>query len=199
MNKTYKTFACMALAVLSLTTVASCGGTDTAKTPAKAKTTATSKENLPNYRYVDLDTVLSRYNLAKDYSEEMIRMQSNYESAAKSHQTKLQNFASNVQNKMQNNGYLSEASYKQDEQTYANMQNEAQRSMANLQSNIEQAAMKGQQAVNDSIKAFIAEYNKTRGYDAILIKNATLYINPALDITDEVVEGLNARYNKVKK
>jgi outer membrane protein len=59
--------------------------------------------------------------------------------------------------------------------------------------------MKGQQAVNDSIKAFIAEYNKTRGYDAILIKNATLYINPALDITDEVVEGLNARYNKVKK
>lgn len=38
-----------------------------------------------------------------------------------------------------------------------------------------------------------------KGYDAILFKAATLYINPALDITNEVVEGLNARYNKVKK
>ena len=53
--------------------------------------------------------------------------------------------------------------------------------------------------MNDSIEAFIKEYNKTRGYDAILFKAATLYINPALDITNEVVEGLNARYNKVKK
>lgn len=100
---------------------------------------------------------------------------------------------------MQNNGYLSEASYKQDEQTMANMQNEAQKNMATLQSNLEQASMQAQKTVNDSIEAFIKEYNKTRGYDAILFKAATLYINPALDITNEVVEGLNARYNKVKK
>lgn len=31
------------------------------------------------------------------------------------------------------------------------------------------------------------------------MKAATLYINPALDVTDEVVKGLNERYNKVKK
>lgn len=43
---------------------------------------------------------------------------------------------------------------------------------------------------------YIEEYNKTRGYDAILMKAATLYISPDLDITDEVLEGLNARYNK---
>ena len=38
----------------------------------------------------------------------------------------------------------------------------------------------------------------THTYDAIFFKNATLYINPNLDITDEIVEGLNARYNKKK-
>ena len=199
MKKTYITFSAMALALLSTGVMASCGEAETAKAPAKASTAKNAAQALPNYRYVDLDSVLSKYNLAKDYSEEMLRMQSNLESAAKSHQTKIQNFANTVQNKVQNNGYLSEASYKQDERTMANMQNEAQRSMASMQSNFEQAALKGQQAVNDSIKAFIEQYNKTRGYDAILIKNATLYINPALDITDEVVEGLNARYNKVKK
>ena len=51
--------------------------------------------------------------------------------------------------------------------------------------------------LNDSIEAFIKEYNKTRGYDAILYKAVGVYFNPALDITDEVIKGLNARYNKV--
>jgi outer membrane protein len=59
--------------------------------------------------------------------------------------------------------------------------------------------MKAQQSVNDSIQAFIKDYNASHGYDAILFKAATLYVNPALDITEEVIEGLNARYNKVKK
>ena len=94
---------------------------------------------------------------------------------------------------------LSEASLKQDQQKLASLQNDAQRSMASLQDNIAQAAAQAQKTINDSINAFIETYNKTRGYDAILFKAATLYINPQLDITDEVVEGLNARYNKVKK
>lgn len=189
-----------ALAALMLVGVSSCGNGDSANTAAVEKTKTENKAaGLPNYRYVDLDTILSKYNLAKDYNEEMLRMQTNMESAYKRHQSKLQSFANTVQNKMQNNGYLSEASYKQDEQTMANMQNEAQKNMAALQSNLEQAGLQAQKTVNDSIEAFIKEYNKTRGYDAILFKAATLYINPALDITNEVVEGLNARYNKVKK
>ena len=170
-----------------------------ASADAKTATAKTADANLPNYRYVDLDTVLSKYNLAKDYNEEMLRMQTNMESAAKRHENKIQNFAATMQNKMKNNGYLSEASYRQDEQTIGNMQNEAQRNIAALQNNFQNAAAQAQQAVIDSITAFIKDYNKKRGYDAIFQKASTLYINPALDITDEVVEGLNARYNKVAK
>ena len=199
MKKTYTTLATLAVSALLCTGVSSCADkTETKAAPAKAKTEKAAS-NLPNYRYVDLDTVLRRYNLAKDYNEEMLRLQTNAESQMKQHQNKIQNFATTVQNKMQNNGYLSEASYKQDEQKMANMQNEAQRSMQSLQNNIAQAADQAQKTINDSINAFIESYNKTRGYDAILFKAATLYINPELDITDEVVEGLNARYNKVKK
>ena len=62
-----------------------------------------------------------------------------------------------------------------------------------------QSKMEAQKTVNDSISSFIKEYNKKYGYDAILLKGATLYIDPRLDITDDVIKGLNARYNKVKK
>lgn len=159
----------------------------------------TSDEELPNYRYVDMDSVLRAYNLSKDYSEEMLRMQTNFENTARQRETSIQNFATQVQQKLQNNGYLSEASFKQDEQKMNQMQTSAQNELAKMQTSMQNAAMEAQKTLNDSIAAFINEYNSAYGYDAILYKDATLYINPKLDITDEVIAGLNARYNKVKK
>ena len=53
-------------------------------------------------------------------------------------------------------------------------------------------------ALQDSLNNFIADYVKTHNYDAILFKNAGAYFNPALDITKEVIDGLNARYKKVE-
>lgn len=169
-----------------------------AKTPA-AKTAAKKQaEALPNYRYVDIDTVLAKYNLAIDYSEEMMRLQSNMESEAKRHESSIKSFANTMQNKYQNNQYT-EATYNADQKKMQQMQNSAASSLDKLQRSAADAAMAGEKVVQDSIKNFINVYNESHHYEAIFLKNATLYIDPALDITDEVIEGLNARYNKVKK
>jgi outer membrane protein len=190
-------------AILLVGGVSSCGDKAQDNTVASgAKKTAKTDadtSNLPNYRYVDLDTVLSRYNLAKDYSEQMLRLQNNYESEGRKHQSSISGFAKGMEDKYKNNGYLTEASFNQDQQKLAGMQSSAEKAMAQLESNMQKQYMEAQKIVNDSIQKFIETYNAQHGYDAILLKAATLYINPALDITDEVVEGLNARYNKVKK
>ena len=180
-------------------TLASCNDSKQDTKPAAKTDKVAAKDNLPNYRYVDLDTVLAKYALAKDYNEEMMRMQSSMESTMRTHEKRLQSQAAVMQNKMNNNGYLTRESYEQDQSSLNSMQAEAQKQAATLQSNFEQQALQAQKNVNDSTNAFIEEYNKSRGYDAIFFKAATLYINPALDVTDEVVEGLNARYNKLKK
>ena len=180
-------------------TLASCNDSKQDTKPAAKTDKVAAKDNLPNYRYVDLDTVLAKYALAKDYNEEMMRMQSSMESTMRTHEKRLQSQAAVMQNKMNNNGYLTRESYEQDQSSLNSMQAEAQKQAATLQSNFEQQALQAQKNVNDSINAFIEEYNKSRGYDAIFFKAATLYINPALNVTDEVVEGLNARYNKLKK
>lgn len=201
MKKLILRASALAFAISLCATLPSCGGNDSkeADKPAAAAKSSAKSNELPNYRYVDLDTVLSKYNLAKDYNEEMLRMQTNMESEVKRHENSIQSFASSMQKKLQNNGYLSEESYKADQDKINNMQASAQRSVATLQSNFENAAMNAQKTVNDSVQAFIKDYNAKKGYDAIFFKAATLYINPDLDITNEVVEGLNARYNKVKK
>lgn len=173
---------------------------ETKTTPAQkqAGTEKSTAAELPNYRYVDIDTVLAKYNLAIDYSEEMLRLQNNMESEAKRHESSIKSFANTMQSKYQNNQYT-EATYKADEKKMQQMQSSAASSLDKLQRSATDAAVAGEKVVQDSIKNFIKVYNDTHHYEAIFLKAATLYIDPQLDITDEVVEGLNARYNKVKK
>lgn len=191
------------LAVLSLALViiasTACGNDkkDEKKPAPKSNPTAQAAD-LPNYRYVDIDTVLEKYNLAKDYSEEMLRLQNNMEAEAKRHESSIKSFANSMQSKYQNNQYT-EASYNQDQQKMQQMQSSAAASLDKLQRSAADQALAGEKVVQDSIKNFIKVYNESHNYEAIFLKAATLYIDPRLDITDEVVEGLNARYNKVKK
>jgi outer membrane protein len=52
----------------------------------------------------------------------------------------------------------------------------------------------------DSINAFIKEYNKEKGYNVILsrIGDNILYIDYEMNITQEIIDGLNARYTSTK-
>ena len=197
MNKNILTILSLAIALIF--SASSCSQNDKKESSTPQKAADEKKGQLPNYRYVDLDTILSRYNLAKDYNEEAGRLQTQLESAARSHESQIQQLATTMQNKMQNNSYLSKESYEADQRKLQNLQTNAQNDMANRQKTFETTAMKAQQTINDSITNFIERYNAKHGYDAIFFKAATVYINPALDITDEIVEGLNAQYNKVEK
>lgn len=194
------TFAIASLLILS---TAACSGNDKeqAATQDKAKTDAKAdaKTSLINIRYIDEDTVSAHYNFAKDLKEQSIRSFSRLESAKNAKEKEIQTLGQQIQQKMQSNGYLTEDSYKADMTKLSRMQESAQAYLGNLQHNIEQEMIQQQQTLNDSLQSFIKDYNKTHGYDAILYKSAGVYYNPALDITNEVIEGLNARYNKVAK
>ena len=52
--------------------------------------------------------------------------------------------------------------------------------------------------LRDSINSFLKIYNKTKGYSLIISNTGfdnLLYADTAYNITQEIVEGLNARYN----
>lgn len=164
---------------------------------ADSITTATSPTL--NIRFIDGDSVTANYNFAKDLKEAAVRAYSKLEAAHKSRQNELENFGKGIDSKMKTNGYLSEESYKADVMKFQKMQSDAENYLGNLQQKTELELSQQQQQLNDSIQAFIKIYNKEKGYDAILFKAAGVYFNPALDITNEVIKGLNERYNKVAK
>lgn len=181
-------------------TTTSCSNKDEKKDGKKEAVAKKKKEprdtvGLPNYRYVDSDTLLSKYNLAKDYQEEILRMQQNIENTQRQRATAIQNFANQIQQKGQNNQYT-EQTYQADMNKLSQMQRAAEEEIGRMQMNATNQAAQLQKTINDSIENYVERYNKAKGYDAILMKAATIYINPNMDITDEIVEGLNRSYNK---
>ncbi len=149
-----------------------------------------------NIRYIDADSIAAHYNLAKDFKEAQLRQLSKIDNAQRTRGAEIQKLGQQMQQKINTNGYLSQESFNADQELLNKKQVEAQNYLASLQREAEQEMIQQQLQLTDSIESFIKEYNKAKGYDAILYKAAGVYFNPALDITDEVISGLNARYSK---
>ena len=159
---------------------------------------------------INTDSILKHYTLAVEASDKLM---SRYEEStvkldtkAKSLQKEAETFQKDVidfQRKLEANAFLSR---ERAESEQARLQKKEQQLMAkqqdleNLRQKLsadfmnEQAALT--QQLQDSVQAYLREFNADGHYhlvinDAVLMNKVAGY-----DITDEVIEALNARYNK---
>lgn len=181
---------------VALLAMSSCSSSESSSAAAKTESTSDAS-TLPNIRYIDTDSIMAHYNLAKDFKEAQLNQINKMDNAQRVRGAELQKLGNQIQQKVNNHGYLSQESFNADQELFNKKQQEAQNYLASLEREAQQEMIQQQIQLNDSIDAFIRDYNKTKGYDAILLRAAGVYFNPALDITNEVIEGLNKRYNKV--
>lgn len=195
----------LAVAVMALFFSAVSCSNDAAKTDDSATAPKTAKVEgdkfapTVNIRYYNMDSVMSNYEMVKTFNEVNLRTMTELQNAEQSRSGELQRLANNIQEKMKSNGYLSEASYNADMDVFNQKQQQAQNYLGSLQAKAQQEAARQQQVFLDSIDNFLAVYNKEHHYDAILIYAPGEYFNPALDITKDIIEGLNAAYKKSHK
>lgn len=196
------------LGAMLLLMAASCGGSGDKKAPAGSKNaTATAVPTpgaMPNYRFINFDSLCAKYNLAIDFTEQMMRLQNNYDSEVKRQSSSISSKEQSLQKKYESlaNSRVplpsEQEAFEKEMQIYQNMQVQAQQSVTKLQLEIEKTAAENLNTIMDSVQRFLGSYAPAHGYDAVLFSSNAPYYNPALDVTDEVVEGLNARYNKIK-
>ena len=148
-------------------------------------------------RYIDEDSIMANYNLAKDINEAMLRRQNQYDAAQKQRGNEISKFYNAMQQKYQNNQYLTEEAFNADQAKLQKMQADADNYLASMQQSIQNELNQSQIQLLDSIDNFMKDYAKKKGFDMVLRKSATLFIDEKYDVTDEVIEGLNKRYNKV--
>lgn len=187
MNLTTKIMKC-SFAALALMVMAACSGNE--KAP-EIETTADGAEVPPVVRYIDFDSIMANYNLAKDIEEVKIK----YTDELAKREQAFNNFQKEMQNKYQNNGYLSQESFDRDQRKLQNLQNEFQNYYNLAQNDLLQFTIQ----INDSIDNYLKAFAEAEGYDLILNKAAASYISPKYDVTSTVVSGLNSRYTKVEK
>ena len=190
--KNYTKLALFA-AVLMMVSATSCNNK-----PAEAPKTANgaAMENL-KIRYIDEDSIMANYNLAKDINEAMLRRQNQFDAAQKQRGNEISKFGNAMQQKYQNNQYLTEEAFNADQAKLQKMQADAENYLASHQQSIQNELNQSQIQLLDSIDNFMKDYAKKKGFDMVLRKSATLFIDEKYDVTNEVIEGLNKRYNKV--
>ena len=159
---------------------------------------------------INTDSILKHYTLAEEASDKLM---ARYEEStvkldtkAKSLQKEVETFQQDVinfQKKVEANAFLSRD---RAESEQARLQKKEQQLMAkqqdleNLRQKLsadfmnEQAALT--QQLQDSVQAYLQEFNADGRYHLVLNDAVLLNKVAGYDITDEVIEALNARYQK---
>lgn len=192
-----KKFMLLAMAVLAF---AACDkknntNTRTADLP-QSESAATGK-----IAYVEYDTIMSQYEYCKEFSEQLQQRSASYQQQLATKQRALENAAESFQRKLQSGQFTSQEQAQAEQQKIQKQQEQLQ----NLSVELEQKFAAEQESINvalhDSVQNFLKEFNKDGKYAIILAKvgDNLMYADPKLDLTDQVVKGLNKRYKKPAK
>ncbi len=153
--------------------------------------------------YFDLDRVLNEYDMANDLRSVAETKINSINQEVNRRGSKLEKDIKTFQDKI-NKGLMTQSVAEIQSKKLQDQQNSFNQYAAQKQQEIteEQQVMMNQ--IADAIKTFIDEFNATRGYAMILTTQGDILpapvvtADPALDITDEILEGLNAAYVKSK-
>ena len=151
--------------------------------------------------YVEMDSLITQYQLYKDYEEELTRKGTNIQSTLAQKQRTLEQHAAAMQKKYESNGFTTRDELERAQNSIQAEQQQLQELADRLQTDFAQEQARVNQEARDSIQAFLRSYNKTKKYDYVLVKagDNMLIANPKMDITKEVIKVLNKRYKKSRK
>ena len=143
---------------------------------------------------------MSQYKLCKDYSLILQKKGQNIQNTLAQKQQALEAAAANFQQKIQQNAYTREQA-QQIQMSLQKQNNDLQALNQRLSSEFQAETEKYNNALRDSIKHFLAIYNKDKKYGLILSKagDNILYADKTHDITNEVIAGLNKAYKQAPK
>ena len=200
-------FVIAAMAIGSMTTFTACGGSENkeekeskdstvAEAPAveMGDTSAVELKSFTptvNVRYVDMQQILEKYTYAKQELDKLEKKNQALQKTQADLTAQLTKKQNEIQQKAQNNGYMSQESYEKDMKEYQELAQKSEAQFSKQAQALAEELQKTQETLIKVIDNYIAKYNESKKYDVILHKDAAAYLNPALDITQEIIDGLN--------
>lgn len=167
---------------------------------SKNETTTTPASDNQKVAYVEIDSFMSQYTYWKDVTKIIKAKEANIQRTLAGKQKAIQAAAANFQQNVQANKYTQV----QAQQIQASIQKQAQDADAlqqRLGAEYQNEVAKYNKALSDSVHNYLKEYNKDKKFAIILAKSGDniLYADPAYNITDDVIKGMNQAYKGMKK
>ena len=195
-KRTFKTFGLFATATL-ITAFSACQNKDTKTTETKKTDSSTAAVSASEkIVFVNQDSLLNKYEYYKDLK---IKFEGKTKNAQADMQAKGQAFQREVAQYQQSAATLAADQRKSTEERLARKQQELQTYQQNAG-----GALQNEQAVEteklyDKVAGYLKTYAKEKGYKMVLsyTKGSTiLFADESLDVTSDVIKGLNAEYTK---
>ena len=169
------------------TTQANVAGTETA--------TAQGGKSI-KIAFVDIDSLLSKYEFSIALNKDMLRKEEDMRLKMSEKLKAFQADYDDFQRKLQNNVYATRERVEEEQTKLLKKKETLEKLEQRLLSELSAESQKNNVTLHDSINSFLKSYNAEKKYDLIIsrVGDNLLYANEALDITQEVINGLNARY-----
>ena len=200
------------LYIFHFTGIGAKGGKGLANADAKAPVVV--GEGGLKIAYVNTDSLNANYKYIKDLEKELNAFKQGKENSLKQQMDKLQADGNALQDDYQNylqNGSSMSLTQQQNKEAELKKRDaeikKRAKQLAQLEQDYSSQILEKQTSENkkmiDAVYAFIREYNaQNQQFNLILAKTGTelpfiLYGDEAMDITDEIIKGLNEEYEKV--
>ena len=152
--------------------------------------------------YVDVDSLLLNYQLAKEVNENLLKKQEKYRKDIANKQQQLQQDAMTFQKKYESGGFQTKESFEQEQMRLIKKKQEMQEMDRRLSQEFFAEQQKMNTRLRDSITSFFKQYKQEKHYKIIFSDTGNdniFYAEDYLNITSEVLEQLNLRYKSEMK
>lgn len=145
--------------------------------------------------YVDTTKLVQEYREMKDVEEEFNtrseQVRGELDSVARAFQSEVQEYQEEMES-------MSQAQRQEREQQLMQKQQQLQQQQQAVGEELRNESDAVIDSIVDKVKVYVEEYGEENGYTYIFGSNETsniMYAKDGLDLTDEILEELNAKYN----
>lgn len=186
----------MAVAVVSL--LSSCNSKTKEASSTNTSGGASNVQLSSNFSaaWVNIDTLINNYDMYFDMQKELEESGRKLEAELNTKSRDFEKQAADFQEKAQK-GLETRSKLQQIQQELAGKEQELYRLRDELRAQLADEQQVKLRQIHQSITEYLADYNKQKGFHLILSSTfggPLLYGHPALDITQEVLKGINQKY-----
>lgn len=188
------------LALIALATV-SCNQkspTQQVKQNGLPKSETTTNATTSSVAVVDIDTLADKCNYCKDGQKALEAKKNALTKQFNAKTQSLQNAVINFQKKAQAGQFTSQQEAQKQQAALQKQQQDLQVFQERIERDLAKAQQEYQDKLRKDLNTFLKEYNKDGRFKVIISKSGdnVLYADPSVDITNDVIEGLNKSYKK---